>query len=45
MTIMNLIEGFNYREGIIVNYRIANLFLMIGEILIFINALKIKKTN
>lgn len=45
MTIMNLIEGFNYGKGIIVNYRIASLFLMIGGILILINALKIKKTS
>lgn len=44
MAIMNFIEGFMYGEGLIVNFRVARLFIMIGGILIFNSSRKIKKS-
>ena len=42
MSILSLIEGFIYGEGFIVNFRLSILIIMIGGILIFNGARKIK---
>lgn len=44
IAIINLIEGFRYDKGLIVNFRVVCLFIMIGGILIFNSSRKIKKS-
>lgn len=42
MAIINFVEGFLYGKGFIINFRITCLFIMVGGILIFNGARKIK---
>lgn len=44
IAIINLIEDFRYDKGLIVNFRVVCLFIMIGGILIFNSSRKIKKS-